>query len=173
MCNSVATIFTLDVYKKQINKSASQTHLVKIGRLVTATALLLAVIVTPAVVSMGKLFSFIQEYTGFVTPGVLCIFLMGLFWKRTTSKAALWSVLLTIPISILFKILLPEIAFLDRMMLTFLILIIVAVVVSSTEKYEHEEKFETKEVEEKSPLVFNVGSIVVITLIAVFYLVFM
>ena len=97
---------------------------------------------------------------------------MGLFWKRTTSKAALWSVLLTIPISMLFKTLLPEIAFIDRMMLTFLILIIVAVAVSLTEKYEYEAKFETKKVEEKSPLVFNVGSIVIITLIAVFYLVF-
>jgi len=172
MCNSVATIFTMDVYKKQINKSASQTHLVNIGRLVTATALLLAIIVTPAVVSMGKLFSFIQEYTGFVTPGVLCIFLMGLFWKRTTSMAALWAVLLTIPISILFKTLLPEIAFLNRMMLTFLILIMVTVAVSLTEKFQYQAKFDTKEVDEKSAVVFNVGSIVIITLIAVFYLVF-
>ncbi|WP_194767496.1 SLC5 family protein [Tamlana sp. I1] len=89
MCNSVATIFTMDVYRVSINPNASSHQMVKMGRIVTGISLIIAVLVTPAIASMGKLFAFIQEYTGFVTPGVLCIFLTGLFWKRTTSNAAL------------------------------------------------------------------------------------
>ena len=104
MCNSVATIFTMDVYRFSINKDASQTELVKVGRIVTATALIIAALISPYIVSLGKLFAFIQEYTGFVTPGVLCIFLLGIFWKRMSPNAALWTVLLTIPVSVFLRI---------------------------------------------------------------------
>ncbi|MCK5700713.1 MAG: sodium/glucose cotransporter, partial [Cyclobacteriaceae bacterium] len=148
------------------------TELVKVGRWVTAIALLLAVIVTPAVASMGKLFSFIQEYTGFVTPGVLCIFLLGLFWKRTTSTAALWSVLLTIPISVVFKLVFPELAFLDRMMLTFLILIIVAIWISLNDNYVFEVNIGEDSIGARSSTIFNIGALVILVLISVFYIVF-
>ncbi len=172
MCNSVATIFTMDIYRNQINKNASETHLVKVGRWVTAIALLLAVIVTPAVASMGKLFSFIQEYTGFVTPGVLVIFLLGLFWKRTTSTAALWTVLLTIPLSLLFKIILPETAFLNRMLLTFLILMAVAIAISLNKRYEYRADIDIAQVESRSSVIFNIGALTISVLIAVFYIIF-
>tara|TARA_R110002049_G_scaffold307720_2_gene509207 strand:+ start:36169 stop:37743 length:1575 start_codon:yes stop_codon:yes gene_type:complete len=173
MCNSVATIFTMDIYRGMINTNASQNNLVKTGRIVTAVALLLAIIVTPAVASMGKLFSFIQEYTGFVTPGVLCIFLTGLFWKKTTSKAALWTVLLTIPISIAFKTFLPQLAFLNRMMLTFLLLLLITIILSLKDKTpESELNLDKLESREESSLLYNVGAFVVIALIAVFYVIF-
>lgn len=172
MCNSVATIFTMDVYRNRIRKNASDTELIKVGRWVTAFALLLAVIVTPAVASMGKLFSFIQEYTGFVTPGVLCIFLLGLFWKRTTSTAALWSVLLTIPISIAFKLIFPELAFLDRMMLTFLILVILAISISLKDKFVFEVNIGEATVGTKSSTIFSIGALIIIVLISVFYIIF-
>ncbi len=172
MCNSVATIFTMDVYRNQFHKKASDTELVKVGRWVTAIALILAVIVTPAVASMGKLFSFIQEYTGFVTPGVLCIFLLGLFWKRTTSTAALWSVLLTIPISVVFKVFFPELAFLDRMMLTFLILITLAIVMSLNNRYIQKAFVSEGAIEARSSAIFNIGALFIVVLISVFYIVF-
>ena len=172
MCNSVATIFTMDVYRKIINKNASDTQLVKVGRWTTAFALVLAVIVSPAVVSMGKLFSFIQEYTGFVTPGVLVIFLLGLFWKRTTSNAALWSVLLTIPISFFFKMILPDTAFLDRMLLTFIILLAVAIAISLHERYVYKSNFDGDAMSTKSSVIFNFGALIISALIAVFYIIF-
>ena len=172
MCNSVATIFTMDVYRNQINKNASETQLVKVGRWVTAIALILAVIVTPTIASMGKLFSFIQEYTGFVTPGVLVIFLLGLFWKKMTSKAALWTVLLTIPISVVFKMFFQNIAFLDRMMLTFLILLVVAISTSLNEQYVYKSTGEEKDTGQKSSLIFNIGALLISALIAVFYIIF-
>lgn len=172
MCNSVATIFTMDVYHKRLKTDATQGRLVMVGRLVTAAALILAVIVTPAVASMGRLFSFIQEYTGFVTPGVLVLFLTGLFWKGATSKAALWSVLLTIPVSIIFKVVFPDIAFLNRMMLTFLILLTVTVVISLRDKTKSGSEVGIARIEGKPSMIFNIGSIVLVTLIAVFYLVF-
>ncbi len=144
----------------------------KIGRWVTAIALLLAVVITPAVASMGKLFSFIQEYTGFVTPGVFVIFLLGLFWKRTTSTAALWTVLLTIPCSLLFKIILPETAFLNRMMLTFLILLAVAIAISLNKQIEYKADIVRDSIESKSSVIFNIGALTVSVLIAVFYIIF-
>lgn len=171
MCNSVATIFTMDIYQKHIKKNASDYDLVKIGRTVTAIALLFAILVTPAVASMGKLFSFIQEYTGFVTPGVLCIFLTGLFWKRTTGAAALWVVLLTIPISVLFKAFLPQLAFLDRMMLTFLILLLITIVISLNTKVS-EIRFDDLKGSGKSSTLYNIGALIIVTLIAVFYISF-
>ena len=172
MCNSVATIFAMDVYRNQINRNASDSELVKVGRWVTAIALILAVLVTPAVASMGKLFSFIQEYTGFVTPGVLCIFLLGLFWKRTTSNAALWSVLLTIPISVVFKVVFSDMAFLDRMMLTFIILVIVAIMISLKSKAVSEVYIQEGTTRTSSSTIFNIGALIIATLISVFYIVF-
>lgn len=172
MCNSVATIFTMDIYRNQINKNASGSHLVKVGRWVTAIALLLAVIVTPAVASMGKLFSFIQEYTGFVTPGVLVIFLLGLFWKRATSTAALWTVLLTIPLSMLLKISIPTIAFLDRMMITFLILMVLAITISLKSQFIYKSESAATAKVTVSSTIFNIGALIILGIIAVFYITF-
>lgn len=172
MCNSVATIFTMDVYRTLIRKNASDAQLIKVGRWVTAIALILAVSVTPAVASMGKLFAFIQEYTGFVTPGVLSIFLLGLFWKRTTSNAALWSVMLTIPISVGFKVSFPEMAFLDRMTLTFLILMVVAIWISLKSKKATDVSIQGGVFLANSSTIFNIGALIIISLISVFYIIF-
>ncbi|MEQ9441396.1 MAG: sodium/solute symporter, partial [Cyclobacteriaceae bacterium] len=170
MCNSVATIFTMDVYQKLIAPQASGERLVTVGRWVTALALLIAIMVTPAIASMGRLFAFIQEYTGFVTPGVVCIFLLGLFWKRMSSKAALWAVILTIPLSVAAKILLSHWAFLDRMTLTFILLLLVSVLIS-----RRQPPVDTPDRAAPLPastLLYNIGSLLIITLIAAFYIVF-
>ncbi len=171
MCNSVATIFTMDIYKKIIKPDASDYNLILTGRIVTALVLLIAVIVTPRIASMGRLFSFIQEYSGFVTPGVLSVFLLGLFWKKTTGKAALWVVLLTIPISVMFKYFMPQMAFLNRMTFTFILLLITAILISLNDK-ENAIKLEIEGVSNKTSIIYNVGSLVIIAFIAVFYVVF-
>ncbi|MES2458441.1 MAG: sodium/sugar symporter [Bacteroidota bacterium] len=108
-CNSIATIFTLDIYKKFINKDASEKKMVNVGRWSIIIASLIAIVIAPALRSFDQVYQFIQEYVGFISPGVFAIFLLGFFWKRTTSAAALTAALLTIPLSTLFKFL-PELS---------------------------------------------------------------
>jgi len=108
-CNSIATIFTLDIYKKFINRDASEKKMVNVGRWSIIIASLIAIVIAPALRSFDQVYQFIQEYVGFISPGVFAIFLLGFFWKRTTSAAALTAALLTIPLSTLFKFL-PELS---------------------------------------------------------------
>jgi SSS family solute:Na+ symporter len=94
--NSIATIFTLDIYKKAINKDADEKKMVVTGKIAVVVSMLLAVlmslIIGEKLMGEGKQgFTYIQEYTGFVSPGILAMFLLGFFWKRTTSNAALFA----------------------------------------------------------------------------------
>src|SRR5688572_24317947 len=135
--NSISTIFALDIYKKFINKSASEKTIVATGKWTVIISMVLAGIVTPLLRTLDQAYQFIQEYVGFISPGVLAIFLLGLFWRRTTSLAALLGALLTNPVSTLLKFLpywtngaFPDFPFLDRMTITFVLIIIVMIVTS-------------------------------------------
>ena len=90
MINSTSTIFTMDIYKSTINKKADDKQMVKVGRLTGLIALIIAMILAPQLGSLGQVFQFIQEYTGVVSPGILAVFLMGLFYKKATNNAAIW-----------------------------------------------------------------------------------
>lgn len=125
MANSASTIFTLDIYKKFRERrgiTTSESSLVTIGRIVVVIAFLVAVPIATQLESLGQVFQFIQEYSGFVSPGIFAIFLFGFFWKRTTALAALTAALLTVPLSAVFKFATPEIPFLDRIGWVFLII---------------------------------------------------
>jgi SSS family solute:Na+ symporter len=94
--NSIATIFTLDIYKKAINRDADERHLVRTGKIAVIISMLLAILMSLVIgeklMGEGKQgFNYIQEYTGFVSPGIFAMFLLGFFWKRTTSNAALFA----------------------------------------------------------------------------------
>lgn len=94
--NSIATIFTLDIYKKAINRNADERHLVRTGKITVVVSMLLAIlmslIIGEKLMGEGKQgFNYIQEYTGFVSPGIFAMFILGFFWKRTTSNAALFA----------------------------------------------------------------------------------
>src|SRR5215204_2437347 len=103
--NSIATIFSLDIYRKYINKEAGERKLVLTGRWAVIISMVIAAVVAPSLKSLDQAYQFIQEYVGFFSPGVLAIFLLGMFWRRTTSLAALLGALLTIPVSTLLKFL--------------------------------------------------------------------
>lgn len=148
--NSIATIFTLDIYKKAINKEASESKLVWLGRVSVIVSMFLAVVLSLLVgeklMGEGKQgFQYIQEYTGFVSPGIFAMFILGFFWKRTTSNAALFATIGGFIFSLLFKVLpqfvdlsflasagfskanadgVFEIPFLDRMGFVFILCII-------------------------------------------------
>jgi SSS family solute:Na+ symporter len=103
MLNSTSTIFTMDIYKPYINPNASETKTVNVGRITAAIALVIAVFIAPSLGNLGQVFQYIQEYTGIVSPGILAVFLMGLFSKKATNNAAIWGVVLSIPIAMYFK----------------------------------------------------------------------
>ncbi len=135
--NSISTIFSLDIYKKHVDPNASEQKIVRIGRWSIVVSMIVAGLVAPALKSLDQAYQFIQEYVGFISPGVLAIFLLGFFWKRTTALAALIGTLLTIPVSAILKFLpawtsgaFPDYPFLDRMSITFVFIIVVMVIVS-------------------------------------------
>ncbi|SDL32406.1 solute:Na+ symporter, SSS family [Catalinimonas alkaloidigena] len=173
MVNSTATIFTIDIYKHFINKSASERTLVNTGRLVGGIALVIAVLVAPQLRVLDQAFQFIQEYTGFVSPGVVAIFLLGLFWKRTTANAALWGAILTIPLSVLAKSFLDSMPFIDRMGVVFLVIVAVMVVVSLLETKQPSPKgiALSRSLFHTGPI-FNILAIGICMIIAAIYLLF-
>jgi SSS family solute:Na+ symporter len=135
--NSISTIFSLDIYKKYFHKEASERKLVLTGRWAVIISMIIAAIVAPALKSLDQAYQFIQEYVGFFSPGVLAIFLLGLFWKKTTAAAGLAGALLTVPISTVLKFLpvwtngaVPDYPFLDRMTITFFAIVIIMIVIS-------------------------------------------
>lgn len=112
--NSIATIFTLDIYKKAINPNANENRLVVLGRISVIVSMFLAVLLSLLVgeklMGEGKQgFQYIQEYTGFVSPGIFAMFILGFFWKRTTSNAALFATIGGFLFSLLLKVL-PQFA---------------------------------------------------------------
>ncbi len=121
MMNSISSIFTLDIYKPFFNKKASETNLVTTGRITSITALVVACCVAPVLSNLDQAFQYIQEFTGFVSPGALAIFLAGFFYKRATSNGALAAAFGTFVFSVAFKWLLPGLPFMDRMGLVFLL----------------------------------------------------
>src|SRR5690606_17192810 len=122
MANSTSTIFTLYIYKTFFDANASEKKQVRVGRIAAIVAFLIAAIVAPALSALDQAFQYIQEYTGFISPGVFAIFMFGFFWKKTTSNAALAAAVLTIPLSALLKFMFPLLPFIDRMGIVFLIL---------------------------------------------------
>ena len=135
MFNSTSTLFTMDIYKKYINKDAKDKTLVSVGRMVAVGALLIALVaVEPLLGGLDQAFQYIQEYSGFIYPGIIVVFGLGLLWKRASSTAAVWTAILTIPMGILFKILLPNVAFQFRAGYIFIILFTFFVIVTYLDK---------------------------------------
>lgn len=174
MANSTSTIFTMDIYKQYINKEASEVKQVTIGRIAAFVAFLVAALVAPALGTLDQAFQFIQEYTGFVSPGVFAIFFFGVFWKKTTSNAALTAAVLTIPLSTVLKFGMPDLPFLDRMGVVFLIIAALIVTISLFEGKgkDHPKSIEINKELFKTSMTFKIGAIIISAIIAVLYIIF-
>lgn len=179
--NSISTIFSLDIYKKYFNKNASEKQLVVTGRWAVIVAMVIAAIITPALKSLDQAYQFIQEYVGFFSPGVLAIFLLGMFWKKTTAGAALTGALLTIPVSTVLKFLpswtngaFPDYPFLDRMTITFFVIAILMIVISlinpKSKTDPHNIEVDTKQFNVTTS--FIIGGIIICGILAALYTVF-
>jgi solute:Na+ symporter, SSS family len=195
--NSIATIFTLDIYKKAINPEASEKKQVNVGKITVVTAMVLAIIIAPFLgIDKEGGFQFIQEYTGFVSPGIFAMFILGFFWKKTTSNAALFATIGGFLFSIILKFLpemvdltflhdlgwsalnvksgLYEIPFLDRMLIVFVACVVGMFIIS---KSETRKGIKTNGLEVDSSMFkvhpsFMVGSLIVIGAVAALYTIF-
>ncbi len=179
--NSISTIFSLDIYKKYFKKDASEKQLVGIGKWVVIVSMGIAALIAPALKNLDQAYQFIQEYVGFISPGVLAIFLLGFFWKRTTAAAALTGTLLTIPVSAVLKFLpvwtngiFPDYPFLDRMTITFVIIVLIMIGISFY-RPPSSEASHTIVIDENdfrvSPA-FILGSVIIMGILAGLYTVF-
>ena len=143
MVNSTSTIFTMDIYKSIINKNADDKSLVTVGRVAGLVALIIAILIAPQLKSLGQVFQYIQEYTGVVSPGILAVFLMGLFYKKASNNGAIWGVISSIPIAMYFKVgpngwsdlsvFNHDIPFMNQMLITCLATMFIIFVVSKIE----------------------------------------
>jgi len=180
MLNSTATIFTMDIYRPYINKGANDKQIVGVGRLTAAVALIIAIFLAPKLGNLGQVFQYIQEYTGVVSPGILAVFLMGLFWKRSTNNAAIWGVILSIIIAFYFKVgpkgwsdlpVFVVMPFMHQMMITCLATMFIIFLISQIEgKGKNDSKGIplTKEVF-ATPPAFNISAIIVLLICAFLY----
>lgn len=183
MLNSTSTIFTMDIYKQYINKNATDKTTVNVGRISAAVALVIASIMAPLLGGIDQAFQYIQEYTGVVSPGILAVFILGLFWKKTTNKGAIVGALASIPIAMYFKVapkgwstssFFIDVPFMDQMGYTAILTMIVIAIVSLLQhKGKEDEKgiIITKELFKTSPI-FNIGAFTIMIILVVLYALF-
>lgn len=183
MLNSTATIFTMDIYRPYINKRATDKQTVRVGRATAMIALVIAILIAPTLGNLGQAFQFIQEYTGIVSPGILAVFLAGLFYRRATNNAAIWGVVLSIPIALYFKVapngwsdaaIFVDIPFMNQMLITALLSFGIILLISAIEgKGRVDEKgiLLTRDIFKTGPA-FNIGATVILIICAFLYAVF-
>ena len=181
--NSISTIFSLDIYKKYFNSQASEKKLVRTGRWCVVVCMIIAAIVAPALKSLDQAYQFIQEYVGFFSPGVLAVFLLGMFWKKTTPSAGLAGALLTVPLAAILKFLpmwtdgaFPDYPFLDGMTIVFFLIVFIMVGISLARPVSEEEaeihKIEVDNSMFKVSSEFIVGSFIICGILVALYTVF-
>ncbi len=194
--NSISTIFTLDVYKKVIRPNADEKNLVVIGKVTVVIAMILAIIIAPHLgIDKKGGFQYIQEYTGFVSPGIFAMFILGFFWKKTTSNAALFATIGGFLLSVIFKFLpnwtdlsflapmgfakpnadgVFEIPFIDRMGFVFVICVVVMYIISMLEN-PRGDKSHGLDIEPKMFKTnpgFTVGALIILGLLVALYTIY-
>lgn len=172
--NSISTIFSLDIYKRFFNKEAEDNKVVATGRWVVVAAFAIALAIAPALKSFGQGFTYIQEFTGFISPGILAMFLMGFFWKRSNSNGALSSTIISIPLSAMLKYTVPSMPFLNRMGVVFLVCIVLIILFGLLDP---KSKDNPKALQVESSMwrlstSFLIGSAIVMSLLAALYIVY-
>jgi SSS family solute:Na+ symporter len=170
MTNSISTIFTMDIYS-QFKPNKSQHHYVFVGRVAAFSSLCIALVVSePLLGKFDQAYQYIQEFTGFFTPGIVVIFMMGMFWKRATSAGALSAALGSAVLSLVLKFTWPELPFMDRVGLVFLLCLALCYVVSIMGKAPQENSsVSLDEVSFDTGKPFNIAAIGVILILTALY----
>ena len=196
MMNSISTIFTMDIYRQYFSTNASEKETVNVGRITALIAIVIGIIVAYALRNATGIFNVIQEYTGLVSPGILAVFMLGLFWKKATNRAAIWGAVISIPFAFAFKLGkvmgalnadgtiiegatgmqqffggLSQIPWMHQMGLTFLFTCAVMVLISYLEGKGKDDPHGIDLSGDifKTERVFNIGSFVILLILALIY----
>lgn len=174
LLNSAATIFTMDIYKPYINRKSSTRNLVRIGRITTVGLAILGCTWAPIVGSFEKgIYMYLQLFWGFIQPGVVAAFLFGILWKKVPPKAAISGMFLNIPIYVLCLWLMPEVAFLHHMAITFLIISISMIVITKLHPLVEPVVIQQKyDIDTKLTNTVRVWSVLVLLATASLYIIF-
>ena len=169
--NSISTIFTLDVYA-HARPGRSEGHLVAVGRLTSLTAMIIGVLAAkPLLGNFDQAFQYIQKFTGFFTPGIVVIFMLGMFWKRASAASAITAAVGSVVLSAIFWQTFPALPFLDGVGLVFLITLAAAVIVSLIAPAKEGSSVVVLEgIDYSTPTSFNIAALGMVALVAVLYI---
>jgi len=171
MVNSISTIFTMDIYKSLIKPDQTETHYVGVGRMVAVAAMIIAVIAAkPFLGGFESAFQTVQEYTGFIAPGVVAVFLLGMFFPRTNSTGAFAALFISVVVSLIFKFAFPDFSFVNRIWVVFLLCMVSAMVASAVSAAPAKERLvPSGDVKFKTSASFNVWTVIIgITLVLLY-----
>ncbi len=171
MMNSISTIFTMDIYRDYIAKDRTEGHYVLVGRLTALTAMVIALILAkPFLGGMESAFQTIQEYTGFIAPGVVAVFLLGFFWKRANEAGAFALLISSVVLSVIASIALPELPFVLRIWIVFLTCLVIGAIVSLiTRAPKPEQPVDLGGIEFHTRTGFNIAAVLIVLILAGIY----
>lgn len=169
MTNSIATIFTMDIYA-HYRPEKTQRHYVMVGRSVGFSALIIAMICAkPLLGNFDQAFQYIQEFTGFFTPGIVAIFLLGMFWRGATTAGALTAAIGSAVLSFALKVGWPTLPFIDRVGIVFLLCLGLGVVTSLLGKHVKAETVSLQDVSFSTSQGFNMAALGVVLILIALY----
>ena len=174
MSNSISTIFTMDIYKYFKNDNVSQSNLIQVGRMTVIVSVLIATLVAqPLLGSFESIFQYIQNFTGYFSPGIVVIFLVALFWKKATSMSVLIAALISLIASILISINFPELPFIHRMTIVFVLSALGCIVTTHLQGYKDQAKaIDLSTVNFSTSKAFNLNTIIIIYALVCIYVAF-
>ena len=171
LVNSASTIFTIDIYKNYLSKRQDANHLVSVGRWSSLVIMVFGCIWAPMIAEFENVFKYIQMFWGFISPGIVAVFVWGILWEKVPAKAAITGILMNIPVYGLFLFFLPEVAFLHHMALTFIAISLVISIITLVSPADKPFKLpELKSMDLKSDKVVLVWSIMVVATIIGLYI---
>ena len=171
MCNSISTIFTVDLLPSMVSEEWLARNRLFSGRATALLAMIIAMVAAqPLLGNFDQAFQYIQEFTGFFTPGIVAIFLLGMFWRKTTATGALLAAVGSAVLSLAMKLLVPTLPFIDRVGLVFLLCLVIAVVWSLAKPQPQPGHIELSGVSFATTTGFNAAGIVVSCMLAFFYI---
>ena len=173
MMNSIATIFTLDVYRPLHKGEETEGHLVKVGRAASLLALVIAVLVArPLLGNFPQAFQYIQEFTGFFTPGICAIFILGVFWKGATGNGALVAALASFGVSLGMKLWMPGVPFMDRVGYVFIACCAVIVLFGLLDRKPQPGAVDLQDIEFRTSTGYWIGSAMVVAILVLLYTIY-
>ncbi len=172
--NSISTIYVLDIHQKFFNKNLTEKQTIWTGRMAIIVAFVIALMVSPLLANFGQAFEYIQVYTGYISPGILSIFLLGFFWKKATANGALAAAVLSVVLSAVIAKVYPDFPFMNRMGVVFWICSLVHIGISllQAKGKDQENAFEVRREWFKVDNTFKIGAVAVCVIFVVIYAIF-